>query len=256
VDADWIHATKGGRLMLFVEALTWLTNPETWQGRYGLATLIAEHLRYSLIALLVAAIIAIPIGYLIGHTGKGIQFAVGVSGAARALPSLGLVLLLVLLVGVLRVELAATVAFVLLGIPPILAGAYAGLQNVDRRTIDAARAVGMTEWQILWRVEVPLGLPLLMGGLRSAALQIVATVTIAAYVNLGALGHWIIAGIPLRRYDYVLGSALLVVALALLVDALFAIAQRASTPRGLRGRATKTRGGTPSAAATAEAPAT
>jgi osmoprotectant transport system permease protein len=123
---------------------------------------------------------------------------------------------------------------VLLAIPSLLAGAYTGFEAIDRRVIDAARAVGMTGWQVLWRVEVPLGMPLLVGGLRSATLQVVATVTIAAYVNLGGLGLPIITGLSLRQYDVVLGGALLVAALALLLDGALALAQRAAVPRGLR----------------------
>jgi len=130
---------------------------------------------------------------------------------------------------------AALITFVLLALPSLLAGAYAGIESIDRQTIDAARAMGMTGWQVLWRVEVPLGLPLLVAGLRAAALQVVATVTIAAYIGLGGLGQPIIAGLSLRRYDEVLGGALLVAALALVIDGLLALAQRAAVPAGLRG---------------------
>src|SRR5699024_10216224 len=127
--------------------------------------------------------------------------------------------LLVLLFGALHKPEAAVVTFVILAIPSLLAGAYAGVEAIDRATIAAARAVGMSEWQILVRVEVPLGLPILVGGLRSAVLQVIATVTIAAYVNLGGLGLPIITGLALRRYDMVLGAAILVALLALVVDA-------------------------------------
>ena len=130
---------------------------------------IGEHLFYTVISVLIAAAIAIPVGYWIGHTGKGREIAVGISGAARALPSFGLILLLIGLVGVVQRPIAAFAAFVILAIPSILAGAYSGIQAIDRTTIDAARAVGMTEWQILWKVEAPLGLHLLVGGTARAA---------------------------------------------------------------------------------------
>ena len=159
-----------------------------------------------------------------------------ISGAARAIPSFGLLILLVLVLGVTRRPEAAIITFVLLAIPSLLAGAYTGIQAIDRATIDAARAVGMTRWQVLWRVEVPLGLPLLMGGFRTATLQVVATVTIAAYVNLGGLGWPIIQGIPLGRFDQVLAGAVLVAALALILDGLLALAQRGVVPRGVRPR--------------------
>src|SRR5690606_3961284 len=155
---------------------------------------------------------------------------VAISGAARAVPSFGLMVLLVLVMGVLQVPEAATITFVLLAIPSLLAGAYTGLEAIDRRIIDAARATGMTQWQVCWKVEVPLGLPLLVGGLRAATLQVIATVTIAAYVNLGGLGWPIIQGIPLRRFDQVLGGAILVALLALIADLLLALAQRAAVP--------------------------
>jgi osmoprotectant transport system permease protein len=224
---------------IFAEALAWLFSPERLQGQYALPVLLGQHLFYTAVSVLVAAIIAVPLGWLIGHTGKGREIAVAVSGAARAIPSFGLMVLLVLLLGVLRIPQAAVVTFVLLAIPSLLAGAYTGLEAIDRRVIDAARAMGMTEWQIFWKVEVPLGMPLLVGGLRAALLQVIATVTIAAYVNLGGLGWPIIQGIPLRRFDQVLGGAILVAVLALIVDLLLAIAQRAAVPYGLRASTTE-----------------
>ncbi|MDP3952593.1 ABC transporter permease [Microbacterium sp.] len=219
---------------LFAEALAWLFSPERLEGQYALPVLLGQHLFYTVISVLIAAVIAVPAGWLIGHTGRGREVAVAISGAARAVPSFGLMVLLVLLLGVLRVPEAATITFVLLAIPSLLAGAYTGLEAIDRRVIDAARATGMTEWQIFWKVEVPLGLPLLVGGLRAATLQVIATVTIAAYVNLGGLGWPIIQGIPLRRFDQVLGGAILVAVLALLADMLLALAQRAAVPAGIR----------------------
>jgi osmoprotectant transport system permease protein len=219
-----------------------LFSPDRLGGGDALPTAIAVHLFYTFVSLLIAAVIAIPVGYLIGHTGKGRELAVGISGAARALPSFGLILLLVLVIGVTQKEGAAFAAFVLLGIPSVLAGAYSGLEAIDRRIIDAARAVGMTEWQILWRVEVPLGLPLLIGGLRSAALQIVATVTLAAYIGLGGLGQYIIAGLRLREFDQMLGAAIAIIVLALVIDGLFALLQHLVVPKGVAaGRATDIR---------------
>jgi osmoprotectant transport system permease protein len=229
-------------MSLFAEAFAWLFSTDRLQGGDALPTAIAVHLFYTFVSLLIAAVIAIPVGYLIGHTGKGRELAVGISGAARALPSFGLILLLVLVIGVTQKEGAAFAAFVLLGIPSVLAGAYSGLEAIDRRIIDAARAVGMTEWQILWRVEVPLGLPLLIGGLRSAALQIVATVTLAAYIGLGGLGQYIIAGLRLREFDQMLGAAIVIIVLALVIDGLFALLQHLVVPRGVAaGRAADTR---------------
>jgi osmoprotectant transport system permease protein len=238
---------------LFSEAMAWLFAAERYTGPDSLQVRIGEHLFYTFVSVLVVAVIAIPLGYFIGHTGRGREIAIGVSGAARAIPSFGLILLLVLLIGVTQKPLAAFIAFVLLGIPSVLAGAYSGLEAIDRRVIDSARAVGMTEWQILWKVEIPLGLPLLIGGLRSATLQIVATVTLAAYIGLGGVGGYIIAGLALRRFDQMLGAALVIVALALVLDGLFALAERLVVPRGVAaGRASDVRTRSPRARAVAE----
>jgi osmoprotectant transport system permease protein len=218
---------------LIAEAFAWMLSPERWSGPAGIPVALAQHLGFTFVSVLIAAAIAVPVGWAIGHTGRGREIAVAVSGAARAVPSFGLLILLVLLLGVLQTPTAAVITFVLLGIPSILAGAYTGFEAIDRRVIDAGRAMGMTEWQILWRIEVPLGLPLLVSGLRAATLQIVATVTIAAYVGLGGLGQYIIQGIPLRRFDQVLAGAILVAVLALVLDAVFAILERVVVPRGV-----------------------
>ncbi|MCD1267710.1 ABC transporter permease subunit [Microbacterium sp. MEC084] len=219
---------------LLLEALAWLLSPERLEGSGSLPRAVLVHLAYTFAAVAIAAAIAVPAGWAIGHTGRGREIAVGLAGAARAIPSFGLILLLVLLLGVTNKPEAALIAFVLLAIPSILAGAYAGLEAVDRATIDAARAQGMTGWQVLWRVEAPLGLPLLVAGIRSAVLQVVATVTLAAYVNLGGLGFDILQGLQLRRFEQVLGGAIAVAALALLLDAVFALLQRAAAPGHLR----------------------
>jgi ABC-type proline/glycine betaine transport systems, permease component len=218
---------------LFVEAMAWLFSPEQYRGEGSLPQRTLEHLSYTAGATLIAALIAVPIGYFIGHTGRGGTWVVGITGAARALPSFGLILLLVLLLGVSERVTAALVALVLLGIPPLMAGAYAGMQQIPRATIDAARAQGMTEWQIIRQVEVPLSLPLVLGGLRGAVLQIVATATLVAYVGLGGLGYDIIQGIPLRRFDQTMGAALVIVVVALTLDGLLAAATRWVTPRGV-----------------------
>lgn len=221
-------------MSLISDAFGWIFAGEQWRGDDALHLLLLEHLYLTALAVLIAAVIAIPAGWAIGHTGRGREFAVLLSGAARALPSFGLLILLVLVFGVLHKPEAAIVTFVILAIPSLLAGAYTGIESIDRSIIDAARAVGMSPRQVLWRVEIRLGLPLLIGGIRSAVLQVVATVTIAAYVNLGGLGLPIITGLSLRRYDMVLGGSLLVAALALTLDILFGVAQRAAVPRGMR----------------------
>jgi len=218
---------------LFLDAFAWIFSPERLTGSVPLPLALGQHLFYTFVSVVIASAIAVPLGWWIGHTGRGRELAVAISGAARAVPSFGLLVLLVLLFGVLHKPEAAVTAFVLLAIPSILAGAYSGFEAIDRRVIDAGRAMGMTEWQLLWRVEVPLGLPLLIGGLRSATLQVVATVTIAAYVNLGGVGYYIIQGLPLRDFTQILGGAIVVLALALVLDGLFALLQHLVVPRGV-----------------------
>lgn len=227
---------------LFLHAIRWILDPDHWQAGsqspLPIQDRLLEHLRYSFGSLAIAAAIALPAGFYIGHTGRGRQFVIAFAGAMRALPTLGLLFFLLMVFGYwLSYDTApivgATIAFVILAIPSILAGAYAGLESVDRQTIDAARANGMTEWQILVQVEIPLALPLIIGGLRAGALQVVATVTIASYAGLGGLGRIITSGIGLNDYDLILGGALLVTALALLVDGLFALAQRLTATPGV-----------------------
>lgn len=215
-------------------AIAWLADPDQWAGPGSLPQRLGEHLAYTGVAVALAAVLAVPLGYFIGHTGKGAVWLVGFSGAMRALPSFGLILLLVMLLGVSQRELAAILALVALGVPPLLAGTYAGVRQIPVSTVDAARAQGMTEWQILQRVEIPLSLPLVLGGLRSAVLQVVSTATLVAYVGLGGLGYGIIQGIPLRRFDQTFGTALVIVALALALDAALAWATRRATPEGVR----------------------
>jgi len=220
----------------YAEALAWLLDPANWGGAGGIGARLAEHLGYTLLSLLVAAVIALPAGLAIGHTGRGKTVVVPFTGALRALPTLGLVTLLALGLGIGL--LGPLIALVILAIPPVLAGAYAGVESVDPETRDTARAMGLSSWQVLWRVEVPLALPLVVGGLRSACLQLIATWTVAAFLPLGGLGRFLYDALPVRDYAQLLGGSILVILLALLADGVLALAQRALTPAGVRaGRA-------------------
>ena len=215
-----------------VAALAWLFDPVNWAGPGGIPARTGEHVLYSLLTLLLAVAIALPIGFAIGHTGRFRGLAVGVSGALRALPTLGLVVYLALIMANITI-VPPLIALTILAIPPILAGAYSGLQSVDRRTIDAARSVGMTEWQIFAKVELPLSLPLVIGGVRSGALQVIATWTVAAILPVGGLGRFLIDGLPVQNYAEMLGGSIIVVALALVADGLFALTQKLVVPRGV-----------------------
>ncbi|HMQ36579.1 MAG TPA: ABC transporter permease [Micropruina sp.] len=211
------------------EAIAWILDPANAGGSDGVWARSAEHLWYTLLAVAAACVIAIPLGYLVGHTRRGRGLVVVSSGAARALPTLGVVTLVGLVLGIGLV--APLVALVLLAVPSVLAGAYAGLEAIDPRTVDAARAMGMSEWQVLTRVEIPLGLPLLLGGIRSATLQVIATATLAAYVGAGGLGRFLFLGLKTQDYPQMLAAALLVVLIALILEGVFELAERQTAHR-------------------------
>ena len=218
-------------MSFFAETMAWLFDPAHWVGAGGIPTRVTQHLLFTLVTLLVAAVIAVPLGFYIGHTGRGRGLAVATSGALRAIPTLGLLTLVALWVGIgLN---APFVALTVLAIPPILAGAYTGFEAIDRKVIDAARAVGMSELQILLKVELPLGLPLLIGGLRSATLQVVATATLAAYIANFGLGRYLFEGLRIRDYGEMLGGSILVILLAIVLEGLFALIQKLVVPRGV-----------------------
>src|SRR3954469_14208053 len=210
------------------QALSFIFTAANWAGPAGLTARILEHLQYTVIAVIFSALIAVPLGMVIGHTGRGTFLVVSGVNALRALPTLGVLLLGVLLWGLGLVP--PTVALMLLGIPPLLAGTYAGIANVDPAVKDAARSMGMTEIRVLLRVEVPNALPLILGGLRTATLQVVATATVAAYASLGGLGRYLIDGIQERQFHIALVGAVTVAALALILDGLLALAVWASVP--------------------------
>lgn len=216
----------------------WLADPAHWQGTDGIPARIAEHLAYTAVTLLLALLVGLPLGLWIGHTGRGRLVVVNLVNGMRSVPTLGLLFVAVLVVGPL---LAGDVAFlapaifvlVVLAVPPILAGAYAGVEAVDAGARDAARGMGMRPGQVLARVEVPCALPLVFSGVRSAALQVVATATLAASVSLGGLGRFLIDGQAYRDYGQMAGGAVLVAGLAMLVDLALAGAQLLVVSPGL-----------------------
>ena len=210
------------------QAFHYLLTADNWTGPVGLAARIGEHLEYTAIAVGASALVAVPIGMFIGHTGRGALLVVGAVNGLRALPTLGVLLLGVLLFGLGAAPPLA--ALMLLGIPSLLAGTYSGIAGVEPTAVDAGRALGMTEAQVLLRVEVPNALPLILGGLRNATLQVVATATVAAYASLGGLGRYLIDGIKEREFQLALVGALTVAVLALVLDGLLGLAVWVSAP--------------------------
>ncbi|WP_188991279.1 ABC transporter permease [Saccharopolyspora thermophila] len=213
------------------EIVIWLTDPAHWTGPGGLLAQTLRHLYYCVLSVTVAALIAVPLGVYIGHTGRGSVVVVGLSNAMRALPTLGLVTLLVLGFGL--GEAPALAGLVVLAVPAILSGAYAGVRNAPADAVDAARGVGMTSAQRLWQVELPTALPLVLGGVRSAMLQVVATAAVAAYVGLGGLGRILLDGLKISDYAQMASAAIAIAVLAVLLDLVLAGATRLLVPRGL-----------------------
>jgi osmoprotectant transport system permease protein len=232
--------------------LVWLNDPQNWTGtRFtpGIGGQVLAHLKYTAIALLIAGVIGFPLGLVLGHTGRA-GWLVSVANGLRSLPSVGLLILLYVMVSPLirgrgdaPYLVPTEIVLVLLALPAILANTYAGVRNVSPAVRDAARGMGMTDRQVLLRVELPNALPLVFSGVRSAALQVIATATIAAYVGLGGLGRYVYDGLAAHRYGEMAGGAVLVAALALLVDLVLALVQRYTVSRGVSGRFSRRAGG-------------
>lgn len=227
------------------EVLTWLNDPAHWRDtglNAGILTQLLTHIRYCAIALVLAALIAVPLGLWIGHTGRG-RWLVSSANALRAIPTVGLLILLVVMVAPhftgssdFGYLLPTLVVLVILAIPPLLAGTYSGIDNVDPSVRDAAYGMGMSSRSVLWRVELPNALPLMFSGLRSAALQVIATATVAAYVTLGGLGRFIYDGLAQQDYPQMIGGGILVAGLALVTDLGLALIQRFVVSPGVTGR--------------------
>ena len=227
--------------------VSWFTDPANWTGEDGIPHRLLQHLEYTAVTLVIAAAIAIPTGLWVGHSGRA-RWLVSLANSLRAVPTLGLLFAVALWLGPrISGDLAFTIpsiaVLVLLAIPPLLAGTYAGIEAVDPAARDAAKGVGMSPTQVLRQVEVPNGLPLLFSGIRSATLQVVATATIAAYIGLGGLGRYLIDGIALGDYPETAGGAVLVALLAVVLDGVLALVQRRAVSPGISGRAARVGGG-------------
>jgi osmoprotectant transport system permease protein len=209
----------------------WLADPANWAGPNGIPERFAEHLAISLVSLLIALAIALPAGLYVGHTGRGSGLAVGVATIGRAVPSLALIGLVLPITQafdpVNGFSLYPTVfAMVVLAIPPVLVNAHVGIRGVDAEVVQAARGMGLTERQILRRIEIPLALPVMLGGIRSAAVQVVATTTLGAIFALGGLGRYVVDGIAQNDDGMLFGGVVLVGLLAMASEGLLAGLQR------------------------------
>jgi osmoprotectant transport system permease protein len=213
--------------------VAWFLDPANWQGSNGVPMRFAEHVGISLVSVLIATAIALPLGLWTGHTNRGATIAVNVANIGRALPSLAI---LIGLIPILGLGVGTTVAaLVLLAIPPILTNGYIGVREVDREVVESGRAMGMGELTILQRLELPISLPVLLTGIRTASVQVVATATLWALVAGGGLGRYIIDGFAVNDDTRIVAGALLVAALAIATELVFTAAARLAISPGLRG---------------------
>jgi osmoprotectant transport system permease protein len=221
------------------EVAAWFADPGTWSGRDGIPVRLGEHLWVSGASLAAAIGLGLPLGLAIGHTGKGARAVVAIANIGRAVPSLGLMglaFILLLPFGLGVGPLPTIIALTALGIPPIVVNTYVGLREVDRELVEAASGMGMRERQILTGVEIPIALPVILAGVRTSAVQIVATATLAAYIGGGTLGQLIYIGFNVGDQVRIFGAALVVAALSIATEIAFATLQRMATSPGLRGR--------------------
>jgi osmoprotectant transport system permease protein len=226
----------------FGDVFDFLTNHDQWHGNESIPTLAGQHLQLTIVSVLVAALVALPIGILLGHVRTGGTIAVNIANIGRALPALALLILSVQWVGIGEPtgvlapvqSVPAFIAMFALAVPPMLANAYVGMASVDDEIRESARGMGMNGRQMIWRVELPNAVPLIMAGVRTAAVAVVATATLAAYVDAGGFGRYIVDGFAVNDNVKVFAGGLLVALLAILLESLLALVQRAITSPGLR----------------------
>ena len=227
------------------EVIGWFADPANWSGADGIPVRVGEHVVLSVVPLVVALLVGLPLAAWVGHTGRFAGLAVNVSNIGRAVPSLAIMALAAMLLnrwlvdlGLRREagEISTMIAMAALAIPPIVTNTYVGISEVERELVEAARGMGMTALQVLRRVELPLAMPVIIAGVRTAAVQVVATATLGAVFGTGGLGRYIIDGIAQRKYEEVFAGALIVAALSIGTELAFAVVERRSVSAALKGR--------------------
>lgn len=225
------------------EVVAWFADGANWSGPGGVPTRLLEHLTLSAIPLALAMLIALPLGAWIGHTGRAANLVINLTNIGRAIPSLAILAIATMLLNVPLVnaglrresaEIATIFAMTALAIPPILTNTYVAISEVDADLVDAGRGMGMRAVQVLRRIELPVGLPLILVGIRTAAVQVVATATLGAVFATGGFGRYIVDGIAQRRNDEVFAGALLVAGLSIATELAFGAFQRRAVSPGLR----------------------
>lgn len=223
---------------LLEQTAAWLSDPTNWTGGAGIPTRLTEHLVLSMVALALTIAVALPIGLVVGHTRRGASLAVNLANIGRALPTLALITIVLPITAAIDPQLGfkvypTMIALIVLGIPPILVNTYVGIAGVDPDLVESARGMGLREGQILTRVEIPVALPILAGGIRSAATQIVATATLGAIFGGVGLGRYLVEGIAQNDNGKIFGGVTLVAILSLATEGVFAVIQRRVTSAGL-----------------------
>lgn len=219
-------------MSILVRVAEWFTNPIHWTGTDGIPTRLVEHLQISAISVVIAAVIALPIGIVLGHYGKLGNLAINVSNVGRAVPSFALLVLAFQIFGLGLTPII--IALVALAIPPMVTNSYVALREVDPDIKEAARGMGYRELAQILRVEIPLAVPLLMAGIRTSAVQVVATATLAALIAGGGFGRYIVDGLDEQDYTKLVAGAILVALLALATEVGLAGLERLLIPRGIR----------------------
>lgn len=226
-------------MSLITATFMWLTDPAHWTGPNGIPARLGEHVALSGASLLIAIAIALPLGLWIGHTGRGTRIALNSANVWRALPSLAIIAIVLPITAAIDPQAGfkiypTAVAMVVLAVPPILVNAFAGISGVDRDLVEAGRGQGMSESQVLTEIELPLAVPVIVNGIRSGAIQIVATATLGAVFGFGALGRYLVDGVAQNDTGQIFGGVVLVAGLVILTELAFAVLQRALTPRPFR----------------------
>jgi osmoprotectant transport system permease protein len=223
------------------QTVAWFTDPANWVGPNGIPVRLEEHIIISVLSLIIAMLIALPAGLYIGHTGRHARVAVNAANLWRALPSLAVIAIVLPLTARVDPQLGfkvypTLIAMVVLAVPPILVNTFSGISGVDRDAVEAGRGLGMSEFQVLRRIEIPLAVPAILTGLSSATVQVIATATLGAIFGFGGLGRYLVDGLAQGDIGQTVGGAVLVAWLVLVAGGLLAITQYLLTPRPLRGR--------------------
>ena len=219
-------------MSFLMSVVDWFRDPAHWSGDNGIPVRTLEHLQISFESVAIGAVIALPIGIALGHYGKFGNLAINISNAGRAVPSFGILIIAFQIFGL--GDTPTVIALVALAIPPMVTNSYVGLSEVDKDVKDAARGMGYRELSRLLRIELPLAVPLVMAGIRTSAVQVIATATVAAYIGGGGLGQFIVGGYATQIYPAVFVGAVAVGLLAVATELLFGGLERLLTPRGVR----------------------